>query len=193
MFLCALVGPCSPHLPRPASSMCPSCVSACLVVVFFFLVGFPAAPVRPASAPCSSPCYPCPAALRPLFRLSPLSFPFSLSTLPVRLPSLSVPRRHSCVPPACSTPAPPPRPYPFPWVLPRSPPLTPSWLPGALWGGGGGVSVVWTVALPEVWHGRWLPTHHEPPHVPNEHRENARETLVEFPSLHLHCGAQPHR
>ena len=39
----------------------------------------------------------------------------------------------------------------------------------------------WTVALPEVWHGRWLPTHHESPHVPNEHRENARETLVEFP------------
>ena len=23
--------------------------------------------------------------------------------------------------------------------------------------------------------------------------ENVRETLVEFPSLHLHCGAQPHR
>ena len=23
--------------------------------------------------------------------------------------------------------------------------------------------------------------------------ENVKETLVEFPSLHLHCGAQPHR
>ena len=38
-----------------------------------------------------------------------------------------------------------------------------------------------------------MATHHEPPHVPEEHRENVRETLVEFPSLHLHCGAQPHR
>ena len=55
----------------------------------------------------------------PLSRLSPLPFSFSLSTLPVRLPSLSEPRCHSCVPPACSTPAPPPRPYPFPWGLPH--------------------------------------------------------------------------
>ena len=29
--------------------------------------------------------------------------------------------------------------------------------------------------------------------LPKEHRENVRETLVEFPSLHVHCGAQPHR
>ena len=141
------LAPCSPHLPRPASSMCPSCVSACPAVVFFSVFAFLAAPARPACAPCSSPCYPGPAALRPLSRLSPLPFSFSLSTLPIRLPSLSVPRCHSCVPPACSTPAPPPRPYPFPWVLPRSPPLTPSTLPGALCVGGGGVSVDWTVAL----------------------------------------------
>ena len=26
-----------------------------------------------------------------------------------------------------------------------------------------------------------------------KHRENVSETLVEFSSLHLHCGAQPHR
>ena len=77
-------------------------------------------------------------------------------------------------------------------MLPRSPSLTPSWLPCALCGGGG-VSVDWTVALPEDWHGRLFPTHHEPPHVPKDYRENVRETLVEFPSLHLHCGAQPHR
>ena len=49
------------------------------------------------------------------------------------------------------------------------------------------------MALHEVWHGRWFPTHHDPPHVPKEHRENVRETLVEFPSLHFHCKAQPHR
>ena len=61
-----------------------------------------------------------------------------------------------------------------------------------MWGGWG-VSLDWSVALPEDWHGRWFPTHHVPPHVPKEHREDIRETLVEFPSLHLHCGAQPHR
>ena len=36
MFLCALVGPRAPRLPRPASSLCPSCVSARPAVVFFF-------------------------------------------------------------------------------------------------------------------------------------------------------------
>ena len=138
---------CSPHLPRPATSMCPSCVSA-RPAVFFFLLVLLAAPARPACALCSSSCYPGPAPLRPPARLSPLPFSFSLSTLPARLPSLSVQRCHLCVPLACPTPAPPPRPYPFPWVLPRSPPLIASWLPGALCEGGGvGVSVVWTVAL----------------------------------------------
>ena len=145
------LAPCSPHLPRPASSMCPSCVSACPAVVFFVcgsVFALLAALARPACALCSCSCYPDPAALRPLSRPSPLRFSCSLSTLPARLPSLSVQRCHSCVPLACSTPAPPPRPYPFPWVLPQSPPLTPSWLPGALCVGGGvGVSVVWTVAL----------------------------------------------
>ena len=195
-----LLAPCSPHLPRPGSSMCPSCVSACSAVVFFCSVfALPAAPARPAYAPCSSPCYPSPAALRPLSRLSPLPFSFSLSTLPVCLPSLSEPRCHSCVPAPRALPLPLPlAPTLFPGVsttlvLPRSPSLTPSWLPCALCVCGGGVSADWTVALPEDGHGRWFPTHHEPPHVPREHRENVRETLVEFPSLHLHCGAQPHR
>ena len=129
--------------------MCPSCVSARPAAVFFFVsvLALLAAPARPACALCSSSCYPGPAALRPLSRLSPLPFSFSLSTLPARLPSLTVQRCHSRVPLACPTPAPPPRPYPFLWVLPWSPPLTPSWLPGALCGGGGGVPVVWTVAL----------------------------------------------
>ena len=56
-------------------------------------------------------------------------------------------------------------------VLPRCPSLSPSWLPCALCGVGGGVSADWTVALPEDWPGRWFPTHHEPPHMPKEHRE----------------------
>ena len=170
-----LLAPCSPQLPRPASSMCPSCVSACSAV-FFFVFALPAAPARPACAPCSSPCYPCPAALRLLSPLSPLPFSFSLSTLPVRLPSLSEPRCHSCEPPACSTLVPPPRAYPFPWGLflpsapsvPVSHPILVALCP--VWGGGG-VSAGWTVALPEDWHGCWFPTHHEPLHVPKEHRE----------------------
>ena len=65
------LAPCSPHPPRPVSSLCPSCVSACPAAVVFFgsVLAILAAPARPACAPCSSPCYPGPAALRPLFRL----------------------------------------------------------------------------------------------------------------------------
>ena len=112
-------------------------------------------------------------------------------------PCLSRPVTRVCHPHALPLPL-PVAPTLFPGVSPtlvlhRSSSLTPSWLPCALCGGGGGVSADWTVAPPEDWHGRWFPTHHEPPHVPKEQRENVRETLVEFPSLHLHCGAQSHR
>ena len=125
MFLCALVGPLFPQPPAP----CLLYVSFLCVRLFcfFFLPVFAlsAAPTRPACAPCSPPCYPCPAALRPLSPPSLLPFSFSLSTLPVRQPSLSEPRCH-CVPPACSTPAPPRCPYPFSWGLPHpSAPLVP--------------------------------------------------------------------
>ena len=137
MFFCALVGSLFPPPPAPCLLYVPFLCVRLSSCCFFFVFALLAAPARSACAPCSSPCYACPAALRPLSRLSPLPFSFSLSALPVRLPSLSVPRCHSCVPPACSTPAPPPRPYPFAWVLPRSPPLTPSCLPGALCVGGG--------------------------------------------------------
>ena len=147
MFLCALVGPLFPPPPAPCLLYVPFlCVRlSCCFFLFFFgsVFALPAAPARPACAPCSSPCYPCPAALRPLSRLSSLPFSFSLSTLPVRLPSLSVPRCHSCVPPACSTPAPPPRPYPFPWGLPHpsapsvpaSHPILVAWGPVCVGGG----------------------------------------------------------
>ena len=140
MFRAPLLAPCSPHLPRPASSLCPSCVFARPAVVFFFLVlcsrsllvpralRVPSALLRVTLVP-----LPCAPSLAP----PPLPFSFSQSTLPARLPSLSVHRCHSSVPLVCPTPAPPSRPYPFPWVLPRSPPLTPSWLLGALCGGGG--------------------------------------------------------
>ena len=120
MFLCALVGPLFPPPPAPCllyvSFLCVRLFCCCFLFSVFALS---AAPARPACAPCSSPCYPCPAALRPFTRLSPPPFSFSLSTLPVRLPSLSEPRCHSCMPPACSTPAPPRRPYPSPWGLPH--------------------------------------------------------------------------
>ena len=118
MFLCALVGPLFPAPPAPCL-LYVSLLCVRLPCFFFPVFVLSAAPTRPAGAPCSSPCYPCPAALRPLTRLSPLPFSFSLSTLPVRLPSLSEPRCHSCVPDACSTPAPPRCPYPFLWGLPH--------------------------------------------------------------------------
>ena len=141
MFLCALVGPLFPPPPAPCHLYVPFlCVRpSCRCFFFVSVLALLAAPARPACALCSSSCYPGPAALRPLSRLFPLPFSFSLSTLPARLPSLSVQRCHSRVPLACPTPAPPHRPYPYPWVLPRSPPLThpilAAWHP--VWGGGG--------------------------------------------------------
>ena len=147
MFLCALVGPLFPPPPAPCllfvPFLCVCLFCCCCSLVFCSVFAHPAAPARPACAPCSPPRYPCPAALRPLFRLSPLPFSFSLWTLPVRLPSLSEPRCHWCVPPVCSTPAPPPRPYPFPWGLPHpSAPSVPVSHPilvvlCPVWGGGG--------------------------------------------------------
>ena len=150
MFLCEKhcvpLRLCWPPVPRTSRAPPPLRVlPVCPAVLFFVVVPvFPlsAAPARPACAPCSSPCYPCPAALRPLTRPSPLPFSFSQSTLPVRLPSLSELRCHSCVPPACSTPAPLRHRYPFPCAPPPlvftlSLSLTASWLPCALcvWGG----------------------------------------------------------
>ena len=120
---CVPLCPCWPPVPPTSRALPPLRVlPVCppiLLPFFFFVFALSAALARPACAPCSSPCYPCPAALRPLTRLSPLPFSFSLSTLPVCLPSLSEPRCHLCVPHACSTLAPPRRPYPFLWGLPH--------------------------------------------------------------------------
>ena len=198
MFLCALVGPLFPPPPAPCLLYVPF-LCVCLFCCFFlFVVALHAAPARPACAPCSSPCYPCPAALRPLSRLSPLPFSFSLSTLPVRLPSLSEPRCHSCEPPACSTPVPPPRPYPFPWGLPHpsapsvhvSHPILVALCP--VWGGGGVYlrTGLWPCPRTGTAVGFLRTMSHR---ICRRNTENVRETLVEFPSLHWHCGAQPHR
>ena len=199
---CVPARPCWPPV-LPTSRALPPLRSlpVCPPVLLFFFFGVPAfalsaAPARPACAPCSSPCYPCSAAPRPLTHPSPLPFSFSQSTLPVRLPSLSEPRCHPCVPPACSTPAPLRRPYPFPWgflhpsvpSVPVSHPILVALCP--VWGGEG-VSADWIVALPKDWHGRCVPTHHEPPHSPKEHRENDSESLSN--SLRCICTVEPSR
>ena len=194
------------HCPA-ASSTCPSCVSACSAVVFFSVFALSAAPARPACAPCSSPCYPCLAALRPLTRLSPIPSSFSLSTLPVRLPSLSEPRCHSCVPPACSTPAPPRRPYPFPWGLPHpSAPSVPVSHPTPValcpvWGGGVYLRTgLWpcprtgmAVCFLRTMSHRMCRRNTERYVVTYASKRTSVRCLAKFPSLHLHCGAQPHR
>ena len=171
---CVPLFPCCPPVP-PTSRVLPPLrvLPVCQPVLLFFIS---VRALRCSRAPCVCPLLlsvpPLSRSSRPFTRLSPLPFSFSLSTLPVRLPSLSQPRCHSCVPPVCSTPAPPRGPYPFPWGLPHpSAPSVPVSHPilvalCPVWGGG--VSADWTVALPEDWHGRWFPTHHEPPHLPKE-------------------------
>ena len=137
MFLCALVGPPCPPPPAPCLLFVPFLCVRPSCRYFFFVLALLAAIARPACDLCSSSCFPGPAVLRPLSRLSPFPFSFSQSTLPARLPSLPVHRCHSCVPLVCPTPAPPSRPYPFPWVPPQVPashPILAAWRP--VWGGG---------------------------------------------------------
>ena len=189
---CVPLRPCWPPVPPTWRAPPPLCVPlVCPPVLLFFFV-----------SPCWRPPL-LPRTLRvppALLRATPVPQPRDPSL--ARLPSHSPSGSRSClyVCPPCLSRAvsrvclPRALPLPlsvaptlFPGVSPtlvflRSPSLTPSWLPCALCGGGGGaVSADWTVALPEDWHGRWVPTHHEPPHSPKKHRENDRETLVELP------------
>ena len=192
-----LFAPCSPHLPRPASSMCPSCVSACSAVFFF---------------PCSrSPLLPRAQRVPPaLLRATPVPLPCapSLSCLPSHSSSRCRPCLYVCTPclsravnrvsharaPPLSLPL---APTLFPGVspslvLPRSPSLTPSWLPCALCAGRGLVlrSGLWPCPRTGMAVGFLRTMSHR---MCRRNTENVRETLVEFTSLHLHCGAQPHR
>ena len=140
MFLCALVGPLCPPLPTPCLLYAPFlCVRPSCRCFLFFLCS--RSSLLPRALRVTS------ALLR--VTLVPLPCAPSLACPPSHSPSRSRPCLHVCPPCPCIAvthvchscalpPAPPSRPYPFRWVLPRSPPLTPSWLPDALCGGGGG-------------------------------------------------------
>ena len=134
VFPCALVGPLFPPPPAPCHLYVPFlCVHpSCCFFFFVSVLALLAAPARPACALCSSSCYPGPAALHPLSRLSSLPFSFSLSTLPARLPS---PIR-AALSLACATrvpyPCPSPSPLPFPLGAPSVPashPILAAWRP----------------------------------------------------------------
>ena len=144
MFLCALVGPLFPPPPAPCLLYVPFLCVRLSCCCFFF--------VRCSRSPLL------PRALRvppALLRATPVLLPCapSLACLPSYSPSRCRPCLYICPPClaalslVCATrvlyPSPSPSPLPFPLrvsptlVLPRSPPLTPSWLPGALcvlWG-----------------------------------------------------------
>ena len=118
---CAPLRPCRPPVPPTSRALPPLRVLPwCLVRLFccFFLVA-----LRCSRAPCVCPLFfsAPPLSCRPASPHSPVSHPMLCGSSDpacfVRLPSLSVPRFHSCVPPACSTPAPLCRPYPSPWCL----------------------------------------------------------------------------
>ena len=143
------LAPCSPHLPRPASSLCPSRVSACPAAVFLFLVLCSRSFLlqRALRVP--------PALLRAT--LVPVPRAPSLACLPSYSPSCCGPCLYVCPPCLCRAVARVCHPRALPLPLPLAPTLSPGCSPGprlsphpgclALCGGGGGVSVVWTVAL----------------------------------------------
>ena len=115
-----LLAPCSPHLPRPASSMCASCLSACSAVGFF-------------PFPCSrSPLLPRALRVPPaLLCATPVPLPCapSLASLPSHSPSRCQPCLYVC-PPCLScavTLVCHPRALPLP--LPLAPTLSPWGLP----------------------------------------------------------------
>ena len=157
---CVPLCPCWPPVPPTSRALPPLCaLPVCLPVLLFFFV------------PCSrSPLLPRALRVPPaLLRATPVPLPCanSLVCLPSHSPSRCRPCLYVC-PPCLSravTRVCHPRALPLPLplaptlfpgvsptlVLPRSPSLTPSWLPCALCLGGGGVSADWTVALPEDW------------------------------------------
>ena len=149
MFPCALVGLLFPPPPCPATSMCPSCVSARPAVFYFFF--FCARAPCCSRAPCVCPLlfFVLPWARYPAPPLSPVSPPILLLAVdPACTSALPV---HAALSLACATRVPYPCPYPSPLPFPLGAPSVPAshpilaaWRPVCV---GGGVSVVWTVAL----------------------------------------------
>ena len=180
VFLCETLcsfapslAPCSLHLPRPASSMCPSCVSACPVVCFFFVV----------------PCF-CslllPRALRvpsALLRVTlvPLPCAPSLACLPSHSPSRCRPCPHVCPPCPCSAVTRVCHSRALPLPLPLAPTLSPGCSLGPRLSPHPGCPAPCAGGGVYLWSALWPCT----PHTP--------VTLVEFPPLHVHCGARPPR
>ena len=171
MFLCALVGPLFPPPPAPCLLyLLFLCVRLSCCCFFLFRLRVPCCPRAPCVCPLLFSVLPwsrCPAP-----PLSPVSPPILLLAVdPACTSALPVCAALSLV---CATrvlyhcPSPSPLPFPLgaPWV-PASHPILVAWRPVR----GGGVY---------LWTGLWPCNYHAP------------ETLVEFPPLHLHCGAQPH-
>ena len=173
VFLCALVGPLFPPPPAPCLPYVPFlCVRLSCCCCFFFWVLcsrsllLPRALRVPLALLCAT--------------LVPLPCAPSLACLPSHSPSRCPPCLYVCPPCLCRTVTRVCHPRALPLPLPLAPTLSPgcslgprlSPHPGCLAPCmGGGVY---------LWSGLWPCTHHAP------------ETLVEFPPLHLHCGAQPH-
>ena len=142
------LAPCSPQLPRPASSLCPSCVSACPAAFFFVLCSRSLLLSRALRVPPALP------------RATRVPLPCApyLACLPSHSPSRCRPCLYVCRPCLCRAVTRMCHPRALPLPLPLAPTLSPGCSPGPRLsphpdclapcvGGGEGVSVVWTVAL----------------------------------------------
>ena len=109
-----LLAPCSPHLPRPASSFCPSCVSVCPVVFFFSWSRSLLLPRAPRVPPA-------------LLRATPVPLPCapSLACLPSHSPSRCQPCLYVCPPCLCRAVTRVSHPRALPLPLSLAPTLSP--------------------------------------------------------------------
>ena len=181
MFLCALFGPLFPPPPAPCLLYVPFlcvCLSRCCFSFF----------------PCSRSLL-LPRALRvppalPRATLVPLPCAPSLACLPSHSPSRCRPCLYVCPPCLCLAVSRVRHPRALPLPFPLAPTLSPGYSLGPLLSP---IPVAWRPVC--VWGGCicGLDCGPVPPMCGRTRRERQmHETLVEFPPLHLHCGAQPH-